>query len=294
MKLSRRKFLKSGSIALAGTVVMPQLACMTKHSAGKMDVGLQLYSLRDELPKGVAPVISEVAKAGYNFVEVFDYQKGKGFWGLDPRELKALFDRHQLKSPSGHYDFAPWEQTQDDKILEDYLKTAIILKHQYIVVPHINPDIFTSAEKVKRFAQQLNHIAQVFGKEDIKLAYHNHDFEFQQLGEQSGYEILLQETDPRLVDFELDIYWAIRSNQKIPQLFENNKGRFPLWHIKDMDKKNPQLNTEIGSGTIDFKSLLRQSEIAGLKFPIVEQENFAIPPFESIQKSHDFIMKLEN
>jgi sugar phosphate isomerase/epimerase len=101
----------------------------------------------------------------------------------------------------------------------------------------------------------------------------------------TGYDILLQETDPNLVDFEMDIYWIVRANKDPLKYFSDYPSRFTMWHIKDMLKSDKTLNTEIGNGLIDFKPLFKKAKLAGLKYPLVEQENFEINPFESINRS---------
>ncbi len=126
----------------------------------------------------------------------------------------------------------------------------------------------------------------------LKLAYHNHDFEFQKHDGVTGYEILLNETDKNLVCFELDLYWVVRSGNDPLQLFKENPGRFKMWHVKDMDKQNQALNTEVGSGLIDFKPFFAAAKQAGMVHFFVEQENnFAVNSFQSIKTSCDFISK---
>jgi len=110
-------------------------------------------------------------------------------------------------------------------------------------------------------------------------------------GETTGYDILLKETDPNAVKFELDLYWVVRSGNDPVKLFTDHPGRFPMWHVKDMDKANNTINTEVGSGTIDFKKIYENAKLAGLEHLIVEQENFALDPYVSIKQSADYIKK---
>src|SRR5690606_32552590 len=106
------------------------------------------------------------------------------------------------------------------------------------------------------------------------------------------YDILLKEISPSLMDFELDIYWAVRAKRDVLKLFKEHPGRFPMWHLKDIHKSDTAKNTEVGNGTIDFSALLKEAKLAGLKYPIVEQENFEMDPFNSIQKSINFVKTL--
>lgn len=284
------KLIKQATLFTTGIILSLNLSCM---AAGPKKIGIQLYSLREELPKGVDKAIGEVANAGYKYVEGYGYSVEKGFWGLSPIEYKTLLKKHRLKTPSAHYDFGDWEKTQDNNILQAYIDVAKILKQKYIVVPYINPEIFKSEKKVKEFAAKLNAAGEIVKKAGLKLAYHNHNFEFEKLGNRTGYDILLEETKKDLVDFEIDLYWAVRAKQDVIGLFTKHSGRFPMWHIKDMSKANPGKNTEIGNGLIDFKPFFKEAKLAGLKYAYVEQENFDIDPYESIQKSFNYLKTIK-
>ncbi len=134
-------------------------------------------------------------------------------------------------------------------------------------------------------AQRLNEAGELTKKAGIQMAYHNHDFEFKDFGGQTGYDILLKETDPKLVKMEMDIYWIVRGGTDPVTLFKKHPGRFALWHVKDMDKANPKLNTEIGTGSINFRKIFANAKLAGLDYAFVEQENFKIDPYQSIAQS---------
>lgn len=256
--------------------------------------GLQLYSLREEFGKrSVEDVISRIAKAGYTFVEPYGYSKKNGFWGLSPKEFKKLLDKYKLATYGGHYDFNFLTKGINHDILEDYIMVAKTLNQKYLIVPHINPKIFDSEQGVKEFAERLKVVSEVFKNAGIKLAYHNHDFEFKDLGGKTAYDVLLREMKPAEMDFEIDLYWAVRANQNVDKLFKQNPGRFTMWHIKDIRKSDATKNTEIGNGTIDYKKILKEAKLAGLKYAIVEQENFEIDPFESITKSIKYLKSLE-
>jgi len=287
MENNRRTFLKQAGIAAAGLMMIPGLSCIA--AARPKIIGIQLYSLRNEFSKGVEKVISEVSKAGYKTVETYGYSVEKGFWGLSPKEFKALLDKYKLESPSAHLDFGTWEKTQDDTILEGYINAAKIVGQTYIIVPYINPEFFKSEEWVKGFAAKLNRAGEIVKKAGLKLAYHNHAFEFEQFGSKTGYDILLENTNKDLVEFEIDLYWAVRAKQDVIALFKKHPGRFTMWHIKDMSKTDATKNTEIGNGSIDFTPFFKEARLAGLKHTYVEQENFDIDPYESIQKSFNFL-----
>lgn len=284
---SRRTFLKQAGLAAAGALILPSYAC----SAPAKTVGLQLYSLREQLPQDVRGTIAKVAQAGYKEVETFGYSLKDKFWGLTPKEFKALLDENGLKAPSGHYGMDTFISTGNQDELKSYIEAANAIGTEYIVVPYLGDALRGGEEQWKKVAQKLNEAAAITKSAGLKIAYHNHDFEFTKVGNTTGYDILLKETDPDTIKFELDLYWVVRSGQDAVKLFADHKGRFPMWHVKDMDKTDPTKNTEIGSGSIDFKKIYAQANLAGLKHLIVEQENFAMDPYASIKQSAEYVKK---
>lgn len=283
MNHNRRTFIKQIGIATAGATILPYIGCAAAEKAKKF--GIQLYSLRNELPKDVEGVLAQIAKAGYSFVEGYGFSEKSGYFGLTSEKFKALLDKYELTSPSSHFDFGGWEKTQDDSILQSYIKSAKVLNQSFVTIPSISPAIFKTVESTKAFSQKVNRASKIVNDAGLKLAYHNHDMEFFDLNGTTGYDIMLDETDPKLVDFEMDLYWVVRANKDPLKYFKDHPGRFTLWHVKDMRKSNKTLNTEVGNGSIDFKPLFENATLAGLKYPIMEQENFEIDPFESIKKS---------
>lgn len=285
---SRRIFIKQAGLAAAGVFLMPSLA----FKPSKKKIGIQLYTLREQLPKDVKGVIRKVADAGYTEVETYGYSLKDKFWGLDAHAFKALLSENGLKAPSGHYGIDHFIQTGNTEELKSYIEAANITGGSYITVPWLGEELRKNLDDFKKIAAKLNQAAELCKASGLKLAYHNHDFEFKAYGDTHGYNILLKETDPKLVRFELDLYWVVRSGQDPVKLFEAHPGRFPMWHVKDMDKVNPKTNTEVGNGSIDFKKIFAQSKLAGLKHAFLEQENNYVPDaFGSIKKSYDYISR---
>lgn len=291
--ISRKNFIKQAS--LLSTVLLVSPGCMTKPSSSPAKkVGLQLYSLRELIGKDVEGVIEKVAKAGYQEVETYGYNATDHFWGLNPVDFNSLLKANNLVSPSGHYDlgsFLSKETSEDDlkRTLDEYTEAALAIGQQYIIVPWLDPEMRTSIDDYKYLAEKINRVGEELRKSNLQLGYHNHDFEFEDYDGQNGYDILLTETDKENVIMELDLYWVVRSQKDAGQLFTDHPGRFNLWHVKDMDKLNPALNTEVGSGSIDFKTIFQHAKLSGLKYLYVEQENFAIDPYASITTSVDYI-----
>ena len=283
--ITRRNFIINTSLAAATVLALPSLA----FTMDKKEIGLQLYTLRDELPKDVKSTLEKVAKAGYKTVETYGFSIKDQFWGLSPIELKKILDANNLKAPSGHYNLGSFLYDGNLEEVKAAIEAAQILKNEYLTVPWVDEPYRNDFHKI---AARLNEAGEMCVAAGLKLAYHNHDFEFQKQDGITGYEILLKETDQDLVSFELDLYWVVRSGNDPVKLFKENPGRFKLWHVKDMDKVNPALNTEIGSGSIDFKTIFTEVKQSGMKHFFVEQENNYKPnAFEAIKTSCDFILK---
>jgi len=286
--VSRRAFIVNTSLAATAVLALPSLA----FSMNKKEIGLQLYTLREELPKNVKQTLEKVAASGYTIVETYGFSIKDQFWGLSPIELKKILDDNNLKADSGHYNLGSFLYDGNTAELIAAIEAAKILETEYLTIPWVDEPFRKSIEDYKKIALHLNEAAKMCKASGLKLAYHNHDFEFQKHDGITGYEILLKETDKDLVYFELDLYWVVRSGNDPLQLFRENPGRFKMWHVKDMDKVNQALNTEIGSGSIDFKTIFKQAKQSGMQYFFVEQENNYKPDsFESIKTSCDFISK---
>lgn len=264
---------------------MPSLA----FTMNKKEIGLQLYTLRDEISKDVRSTLQKVAAAGYTYVETYGFSIKDQFWGISPTALKKNLDENQLKAVSGHYNLGSFLYDGNTTELIAAIDAAKLLKSEYLTIPWVDEPF---RKDFKTIASRLNEAAKMCKSSGLKLAYHNHDFEFQKHDGITGYEILLKETDKDLVYFELDLYWVVRSGNDPLKLFKENPGRFKMWHVKDMDKLNQALNTEVGSGSIDFKTIFKEAKKSGMQYFFVEQENNYNPDrFESVKTSRNFISK---
>lgn len=284
---SRRNFIKLAGLAAAGAAIAPSFA----FTAPAKTVGLQLYSLREQLPKDVRGTIVKVAQAGYKEVESYGYSAKGGFWGLNAKEFKSLLTENGLTMPSGHYGMDKFMIDGNAEELKSYIEAANIMGSSYIVIPYLGESVRKTEDDWKKVATKLNEASVICKAGGLKLGYHNHNFEFEKVGNTTGYEIMLSGTDPKAVQFEMDLYWVVRSGNDPLALFTAHPGRFPMWHVKDMDKADHTINTEVGSGTIDFKSIYKHAKLAGLKHLIMEQENFSKDPYVSIKQSADYIKK---
>jgi sugar phosphate isomerase/epimerase len=280
MKTDRRKFIQQASLLSAGLMVKPSLF----HPYHK-EVGLQLYTVREQIAKDVKGVIAKVAMAGYTNVEPNGYTRDSKFWGIDAKGFKAILDANNLKSTSGLYGIDIGGEKNLDDLLH-FADVANLLGEKYVVIPWIFEQYRKTADDYKVLADKMNKAGEAMKSAGVHLAYHNHNFEFTDMGGgQNGYELILNNTDPALVKMEMDIYWIVRGGADPITLFHQHPGRFSLFHVKDMDKTNHLINTEVGTGTIDFKTIFANAKLAGLDYGFVEQENFAIDPYVSIAAS---------
>lgn len=293
MTNNRRNFLKQTSLLIAGAAVLPNFACsFTNHAVRTKNIGLQLYSLRNLLPKDVNGVIAEVAKAGFSYVETYGYNIKDNFWGLSPQDFKSLLKANGLKAPSGHYDLDSFLSGKNADELKATIEAASTLGSEYVTVPYLQDNLRKNMDDYKRVAAKINEAGNLCKQNGLRIAYHNHDFEFLKIGESTGMEVLLAETDRNLVDFEMDIYWVVKSGKDPIQLTKDYPGRFKMLHIKDMDKTNKNLNTEVGSGAIDFIPIFENAKTAGIKHFFVEHEtNYKPNELASVKASLAYIQK---
>ncbi len=283
---TRRTFLKQAS--LATTLLMVDKSSWFKNNHL---IGLQLYTLREEIKRtndDVAGVMAKVAAIGYTSVEVFNYSKGK-FFGLTPAEFSEILKKNHLKTPSGHYGMADYFSKGDEDQLKMTVEDAAKMGHDFFTIPYLDEKWRTSLDDYKQLAVKLNKAAEVVKAHGMRLAYHNHDFEFKDWGNGTGFDVFLKETSPSLVNFEMDIYWTTKAGKDPIQLMKDNPGRFKMWHVKDMDNTPEKTFTEVGSGIIDYKKIFKEKKVSGMEYFFVEQDKQKIPVYESITKSITYI-----
>ncbi|MGZ3811713.1 MAG: TIM barrel protein [Mucilaginibacter sp.] len=284
---SRRSFLKTSAVLSAGLLVAPKLFAYDKKY-----IGLQLYTVRDHMGKDPAATLAKVAEIGYNSVET-SYGDGK-FYGLDGKTFGGLLKQNHLMAPSCHYILGEASANAKGTILHGWDKAvedAAAIGLQYMVCAWLAPSERGSLDHYKQVADDLNKAGETCKKAGIQLCYHNHDFEFIQENGKYPYEILLGATDKKLVKMEMDLYWMTKANQDPIATFNANPGRFPLLHLKDMDKTEKRMFTEVGNGIIDFKKILSHAKTAGVKYFFVEEDICPADPYDSITQSINYIKK---
>ncbi len=249
------------------------------------------------MQKDPANTISKVAQIGYNSVEGATYTGSEKFYGMDPKTFSNLLRQNGLIIPSSHYRLG-MEKTngQDTKgtLLHDWdraVDDAAAVGVKYMVCAYLSAEERGGLDHYKQLADQFNTAGEKCKKSGMQFCYHNHDFEFEEKDGQLPYNILLNNTNKDLVKMELDLYWATKAKHDPIELFNAHPGRFPLWHVKDMDNTPKQAFTEVGNGVIDFKKIFEQANKAGLKYFFVEQDITPGSPFDSITKSIGYIKK---
>jgi len=278
---SRRDFAKTLSAAALGYALRP-LAPSPQALAPKRKldrIGLQLYTVRHQMEKDVEGTIARVAATGYREVEF------AGYFGKSPRDVRALLDHHGLSSPSSHVSLAPdqWRAALD---------AAPVVGHRYLVIAWIPAEERHTLDDYKRWAERLNRAATEAKAAGLQFAYHNHDFEFVPLDGKLPYDVLLTETDPKLVQLEMDLYWIVKGGQDPLAYFARWPGRFPMVHVKDSAGPPDHKMAAVGAGKIDFRKIFVQSDQAGIRHYFVEHDN-PDDPFASIRASYDYLQRLE-
>jgi sugar phosphate isomerase/epimerase len=288
--MQRRNFVKTFA---AGLSVVP-LALQTAQAMNNKKIGLQLYTLRDALKTDLMGTLEKVAKIGYKEVELFGYNDGK-FFGKSAAEFRQILDGFGLKAVSGHYLAGIAMKDMKGTVAngwEQAVADANTMGQKYMICAYLFPDERKKLDDYKRYAEMFNKAGQTCKSGGIQFGYHNHDFEFKALEEQIPYDILLSQTDKNLVKMELDLYWVTKAGLDPVNLFEKSPGRYPLWHIKDMDKTD-QSFAEVGTGSIDFARIFAKKHVAGLKNYFVEQDVCKRPAIDCITTSFENLNKMK-
>ncbi len=258
---TRRDFLLS-SAAFAASSALPSVLRVAPRATRIARPGMQLYTLNAEMRRDPAATIAQVAAIGYKEVE-FAY-----YFGNTPERLRELIDANNLVAPSAHCALDDLEQRFS--VSEHAGK---VLGHDTLVVPYLDRTKFTTLADWKAMAARFNALGKRTRDAGMRFAYHNHDFEFTPIAGTRPYDVLLGETDPALVDFELDLYWITKGGGDPVAYFTKYPGRFPIVHAKDTDGPPAFNMLDPGAGTIDFKRIFAQWKVAGIKHFYAEVDN---------------------
>ena len=282
--MNRRTFVKTTAMATAALAASESFA----FASNKRKIGIQLYTVRGEIKNGIDSVIAKLASVGYEQVEMFGYNNGQ-YFGKSMKEMAALLKQYNLTSPSAHIGLNEFLYQGNDDAWKKAIEDAHIIGNNYMVIPWIEPAHRKSLDDYKKIVARVNRAAELTTASGLKFAYHNHAFEFEKFGDTSGYDLLLNETDKNMVKMELDLYWVYNAGKDPFELFKQHPGRFVMWHVKDMDKNDKNKQTEVGNGSIDFKAIFKKAKQSGLEYFFVEQENYDVSPYDSIEKSIRYV-----
>ena len=314
--MKRRVFIQSGTFA--ATSLLLARSSMAEILSGKKAVapiGLQLYTLGDLMVKDPKGTLEKLAAIGYKELESAGSQKGN-FYGFQPKELSAMIKDAGMTWRSAHVGGAPFtieqvmkraknaeDSARIQKMFErfkDRPKTLNLKENyqeladdaaegglSYLVCSSIP---VSTLDEIKTAVEVFSKSGEACKKAGVQFAYHNHTTEFDEVEGHRPFDYILANTDKNLVKMELDLAWATKAKQDPVALFKMHPGRFPLWHVKDLDKttQNP---TEVGAGTIDFKRIFDNAKESGMKYFFVEQDG-APQPIQDVTQSYNYLEKL--
>ncbi|MBX2928138.1 MAG: sugar phosphate isomerase/epimerase [Saprospiraceae bacterium] len=292
--MDRRKFLRATAVASAGLAANPFHFCTPALKNDVVEIGLQVYTLREELKTDVEGTLRKVAELGYNYIELFGYREGK-YFDYSVKDMRQLLDALSLKVHSAHIPTGAAEPQLRGTVTNDLERAVADTKEmgqEYLVCPYLMDFERTSLDDYKRLADTFNRAGETCKEYGIQFGYHNHDFEFFDFDGQKPYDVLLAETDPELVKMELDIYWIKRAGYDHLDYFTRFPGRFPLWHVKDMEDSPEKAFAEVGSGVIDWNAAFAAQTTAGMRYFFVEQDVCKRPPLESVAMSYKYLKSI--
>ena len=278
--ITRRHFLQTAALATAGSTLMsmPETAFAKKIKT----VGIQLYTVRNEMAKDFEGTLKAVAALGYKEFEFAGYNN------KSPQDVKALLSGLGVTAPSAHFALAALE-----KDLSKTIDTAKSIGHKIIICPFLMPNERKTLDDYKRVSGILNRAGEACRAAGIQLGYHNHDFEFKEIEGKLPMDLMLAECDKNLVKIELDLGWISHAGKDPLEYFAKHPGRFISFHVKDMNPNTKEVTVELGRGNIDFKRIFAKNKQAGVKHFFVEQDRSAMSPMESIKISIEYLKKLE-
>jgi sugar phosphate isomerase/epimerase len=243
---------------------------------GKFGIALQTYTVREEMARDFKGTLQKIAEMGYPAVQL------SSTGGMSVQEAKQFLDSLGLKVFGGHFGI-----DQLEKDLDSVLELARGLGMEYIVVPWMPEELRKDAAGWKSVAQRMNAIGEKVVAAGFTFCYHNHSFEFQRFDGKYGLDIFYENTDPKLVQAELDTYWIQHGGEDPANYIRKYAGRVPLLHLKDMAEDGSF--AEVGYGILDWDAIFKAAEESGVKWMAVEQDVCKRPPLESAKLSLEFL-----
>ncbi len=275
---TRRKFLIQSTALGLGAFLLPSMAFPIPV---KSALGVQLYTFRNEMAADPRGTLEKIAGIGIKKIETA--RSGKGhYYGLRPDEMGAICRDLGMQLVSGHVHLDnQWEKTMEE---------AVLSGQEYLICSTM-PSNGQTVANYQRVAEAFNKAGEDCRKMGLKFGYHNHEYEFESDQGQVLFDVLLEHTDPELVHMELDLGWVIIGGKDPLDYFSRFPGRFPLWHLKDMDMTEKQ-STEFGKGGLDIPLMMAHQKASGVAHIFIEQEEYASSPLESMKHNMQFMQQL--
>jgi len=285
MNNSRRDFIKK-SVLSSALITLGGGSLLSCNSSRQIkELGLITGVIGEEIQKDYKAALTKVADIGYKYLEIGRYL------GPSLEEFKTFLQEINLVPIAGGASIA--DMLEDDK-LKNMVDDALAMEKKYLVCywPWLDGGEDKKLDDFKVASERLNQVGEQCKEMGIKFAFHNHDKEFVPVeGYQWGYEVILENTDPNLVDMQFDLYWIIFGGGDPLYLFDNYPGRYKMFHVKDMDNTPEKLYTCPGYGVIDFAEIFARSRDAGVEYYIVEIDRHP-EPMQCIEDSYNFLKQL--
>ncbi|MFT4565360.1 MAG: sugar phosphate isomerase/epimerase [Saprospiraceae bacterium] len=291
MKMERRNFLQWAGTVAAGSLVAPQYACksaagMSNSKNASIDAyGIQLYTLRDIIPNDPKGTLKEISTYGFKQIEGYDGPQGM-FWNMGHKGFKSYLDGLGMQMISSHVDI--------NKNFEEKAGQAAEIGMKYLICPYIGPQ--KSVDAWKNVTDRFNACGEICRKNGIRFAYHNHAYSFKAFSGMIPHDFMMENTDPELVDHEMDIYWVVTGGADPIEYLKKYPNRFRLCHVKDRMKNagdEHSASCDLGTGIIDYPKILKVAEEMGMKYYILEQERYDnSTPLKSAKAGAAYLDKL--
>jgi sugar phosphate isomerase/epimerase len=288
MKQNRRNFLRNSGLAAASLGLgSSRLMALTADALeGAAPFGIQVYSVKEDMQADFRGTLKQLASYGYRQIESFEGADGM-FWGMGNKGFAAFMKELGMDLTASHCDVT--------KDLERKAAEAAEIGMRYLICPWLGPQ--KSIYDFRRFADAFNKAGEVCRKNGLRFAYHNHDYSFKPLDGKIPQQVLMENTDSNLVDFEMDIYWVVTAGESPEAWLKQHPGRFRLCHIKDRMKEplpdNKNSSCRIGKGVIPFSSILKTARANGMRYFFAEQEYYESgTALESAKANADHLRRL--
>lgn len=290
MDLSRRSFLKKSGL-LAGGAALTSLSFLQSCASSdgdSMDVetntfGIQLYTLRDIIGDDPRGVISSLAEYGYKQIESYEGSMGI-FWGMSHTEFKQFLDEQGLTLVSTHANVFENYQQKVDQLAE--------IGATYITCPYLGPQ--ESIDDFYQYAEQFNELGRIANDAGLRFAYHNHAYSFEEVDGEIPQVVMMDNTDPDLVDFQMDMYWVHAAGEDISEWLRRYPNRFTSGHVKDSSGGEEPESVILGTGTIDYPSIVDVAQENGMEYFIVEQEAYTdTTPLDAAKADAEYMKTLD-